>query len=69
MFERLREARYFPQSRVLQSLPRSGPVLGWTTALRRSGVRSTIKLRQLGDKKPIAEKLIAITKKLIAANS
>ncbi len=54
MFERLREACYFPQSRALQSLPRSGSVLGWTTALRRSGVRSATKLQQLDDEKPIA---------------
>ena len=51
MFERLREFLNSPQSRVLQSLPQSGPVLGWTTALRRSGVRSATKLQQLGDKK------------------
>jgi hypothetical protein len=31
-------------------------VLGWTTALRRSGVRSATKLQQLGDKKLMAEK-------------
>jgi hypothetical protein len=54
MFERLREFLNFPQSRVLRSLPRSGPVLGWTTALRRSGVRPLTKLQQLGDEKPIA---------------
>jgi hypothetical protein len=65
MFERLREFLNFPQSRVLQSLPRSGPVLGWTTALRCSGVRSSTKPQQLGDKKPVAEKPIARMKKLI----